>query len=371
MLETIETCRRLYNALLDDRIKNRTNCFAQKRIVTAVRHEDKYLKAIHSEVAQQVVFRLDRSFARFFAGLSLRPRFKRRGRYRSFTYPQLGGFRVVDGKLRLSKIGLINVRPHYSIEGSPKTCTIIRDIDQWYACISVERLQPNRTKLQSEATAIGVDLGILNLATLSNGKVFQNPRFLEISIPRIKSLQRRLSKKRKDSHNRERARILLAKAWRKLRNQRLDVLHKISVSLAAEYSTVVFEDLRIRNMVRNHKLASAITDASWGKLRHLTTYKVERRGGRVILVDPSGTSQKCSGCGAEAPKELSERVHDCQRCGLVMDRDVNAAKNILRAGLERARAEEQPLPVQRRRTSKFVPVKQKTHGAECTRSSRG
>ena len=107
------------------------------------------------------------------------------------------------------------------------------------------------------------------------------------------------------------------------------------------------------NMVKNHSLASAIMDASWGQLRRLTAYKAERRGGRVILVNPSGTSQKCSGCGEMVPKELSERVHDCPRCGLVVDRDVNAARNILERGLEQARVEAEPLLVQRRRISKF------------------
>jgi len=363
MSETIETCRLLYNDLLDDRIKNRTQCLAQKRTVTVVRNENKFLKAVHSQVVQDVVFRLDWSYRRFFASLSRKPRFKRRGRYNSFTYPQLGGFKVVGGRLRLSKIGLITAKLHRPIEGTQKTCTIIRDIDQWYACISTEAERSEKAEPQSE-TAVGIDLGILKLATLSNGRVFENLIRLRDSITGIKSLQGELSRKKKGSHNREKARIMLAKAWRRVRNQRLDVAHKISANLATEYSTIVFEDLRIPNMVRNHKLASAITDASWGTLRQLTVYKAERRGRRVILVNPSGTSQKCSGCGEVIPKGLSERVHDCPKCGLVVDRDVNAARNILKAGLEQARVEEQPLPVQRRRISKLVPMKQKAHGTE-------
>ncbi len=155
---------------------------------------------------------------------------------------------------------------------------------------------------------------------------------------------------------------MLAKAWRKVRNQRLDLAHKVSADLASEYSTIVFEDLHIPSMVKNHHLASAIMDASWGQLRRLTAYKVERRGGRVILVEPRGTSQRCSGCGEVVPKGLEERTHSCTNCGLVLDRDVNAARNILAAGLEQTRAEEQPLLVQRRRISKFAPVKQEAYG---------
>ena len=249
--------------------------------------------AVHSQVLQDVVFRLDRAYAAFYEDLSRHPRFKRKGRYNSFRYPQLGGFRVVGGRLRLSKIGLVKVKLHRPIEGTPKTCTIIRDIDQWHACISCEA-EPQRTAEQKGLGAVGVDLGVLKLATLSDGRAFENPRHLDNSVARIVSLQRRLSRKRKSSANREKAKVILAKVWRKVRNQRLDAAHKISAILASDYSTIVFEDLKIPNMVKNHNLASAIMDASWGQLRRLTAYKAERRGGRVVLVEPRGTSQKCS-----------------------------------------------------------------------------
>ncbi len=325
MSETIETCRLLYNDLLEDRIKFGSSCFAQKRAVTLARHENKFLKAVHSQVAQNVVLRLDMSYCRFFAGLSGRPRFKRKGKYNSFTFPQLGGFKVVDGRrLRLSKIGLVRVKQHRLVEGTPKTCTIVRDVDHWYACISADFLRrPERLGRDSE-TAVGVDLGVRFLVTLSDGRTFENPRLLVRSITRLKALQKRVSRKIPGSRNREKLRVLLAKAWRKVRNQRLDVAHKISFFLAKSYSTIAYEDLQIANMEKNHSLASAIMDASWARLRQLTAYKAERRGGRVLFVDPKGTSQKCSRCEAMVQKELSERVHRCPNCGLVMDRDVNA-----------------------------------------------
>jgi len=360
MTETIETCRLLYNDLLDDRIRRGTRCFAQKRIVTAVRNENKFLKAVHSQVVQDVVFRLDKAYEAFFAGLSRKPKFKRKDRYNSFTYPQTG-FKIVDGRLRLSKIGSIKAKLHRHIEGAPKACTIIRDIDQWYACISAGT-EPSDKLTAPTNTPVGVDLGILNLATLSNGRMFENLRHLGKSVARIKTLQKNLARKKKGSNNREKARTMLAKAWRTVRNQRLDTNHKVSTNLASNYSMIVFEDLKIPNMVKNHNLASAIMDASWGQLRRLTVYKAERRGGRVILVNPKGTSQKCSGCGEMVPKGLEERTHSCPNCNLVLDRDVNAACNILAAGLEQARVEEQPLLVQRRQISKFAPVKQEAYG---------
>jgi putative transposase len=178
------------------------------------------------------------------------------------------------------------------------------------------------------------------------------------SAGRLRTLQRALSRKKRGSKNREKARIALAKRYRKVRRQRRDFAHKLSDRLTKENRLIAFEDLKVGNLVKKNSLASAIMDASWGQLRGLTVYKAEKRGGRVILIDPRGTSQKCSGCGEVVRKELSQRTHTCLRCGLTTDRDVNAARNILKAGLEQAHVEERPLLVQRRRISKFAPVKQ-------------
>ena len=358
--ETLETCRLLYNWMLAERRESRIGFYEQKRVLVELKKREKYLGAVHSQVLQDVVLRLDKAHHAFFVGLAKRPRFKRKGRYNSFRYPQLGGFGVIGKALRLSKIGSVKMKLHRPVEGMPKTCTIIRDIDRWYACISAEVESNPIESLGGEP--VGVDLGVAKLATLSDGRTFENPRHLDNSITRIRTLQRRLSKKRRGSNNGEKARVMLAKAWRKVRNQRLDLGHKVSADLAWKYSTIVFEDLHIPSMVKNHSLASAITDASWGQLRRLTAYKAERRGGRVILVEPRGTSQRCSGCGEVVPKGLEERTHSCRNCGRVIDRDVNAARNILAAGLEQARAEEQPLLVQRRRISRFDSVKREAYG---------
>ncbi len=356
MNETLETCRILFNDMLADRRENKTGFYEQKKAIVSMKLGNKFLKAVHSHVLQDVVLRLDKAYEAFFVGLAKHPRFKRRGRYNSFRYPQFGGFRIFGDRLRLSKIGSIKMKVHRPIEGKPKTCAIIRDIDQWYACISAET-RTHRPAGRVADRPVGVDLGITNLAALSDGTVFPNPRCLPMSVQQIKTIQRCLSRKTRGSNNRVKTRMALAKAWRKVRNQRADNAHKVSRRLVDNYSTIVFEDLKIPSMVKNHNLASAIMDASWGQLRQLTAYKAEGRGGRVILVEPRGTSQRCSGCGEVVPKGPCERVHDCQKCGLVMDRDVNAARNILNLGLERARVEEQPLLVHRR-ISKFAPVKQ-------------
>ncbi len=360
MNETLETCRLLYNDMLADRLENHTGFYEQKKAVARMKQGNKFLKAVHSQVSQDVALRLDKACEAFFVGLANRPRFKRKDRYSSFRYPQYGGFKILGSRLMLSKMGSVKMRVHRPIEGKPKTCTIIRNFDQWYACISAETDSHKPTGWVADRP-IGVDLGITSLAALSDGTVFLNPKYLSKSVQQIKTLQRNLSRKKPASNNSLRTKVALAKAWRMVRNRRTDNAHKVSHRLANNYSMIVFEDLHIPPMVKNHNLASAIMDASWGQLRQLTAYKAERRGGRVILVEPRGTSQKCSGCGDAVPKVLSERVHDCPNCGLVMDRDVNAARNILKAGLERAPEEEQPPLVQRRRISKFAPVKQEAH----------
>ena len=352
MGETLETCRLLYNELLDDRIQIHTGVFEQKKALTKLRKQNKYLKQVYSQVLQDVAFRLDKAYGAFFAGLSRYPKFKKRGHYNSLTYPQRwnrGGFDVVGARLRLSMIGRVRFRPGMEMPGTKKTCTIIKDIDQWYACITSKLT--DSMSLHNNKPPVGIDMGTSSAVTTSDETILPAPKFLKESEIEIRRLQISLSRKKPGSRNRERAKVQLARAWRGVRNRRNDFAHKTSRLLAENYSTVVFEDLAIVNMVKNHSLASAILDACWGKLRRLTVYKAERRGGRVILVEPRGTSQECSRCGNVVPKDLSERMHRCTYCGLELNRDVNAARNILARGLERTPAEAEQIPV--RRIGKF------------------
>ncbi len=344
--ETLETCRRLYNSMLSDRRENRTNVYDQKRSLVELKQNSKYLRAVYSQVLQDVVFRINRAFQAFFAGRSGHPRFKRRDRYNSFTYPQSaprGGFKLINGRLRLSAIGGVKIKLHRLIQGRTKTCTIIRDVDHWYATFA-SVLDDSETQI-SPKLPVGVDVGISPIVALSDGTTIAAPRFLKKSEVEIKSLQRSMSRKKEGSNNWKKTKILLAKASRRVRDRRDDFAHKTSRFLADNYAPIIFEDLAIQNMVKNHSLASAILDACWGKLRRLTAYKVERRGGREILVEPSGSSQECSECGRVVPKALSERVHRCPYCLLVLERNVNAARIILARGLEQAHAEAEPLPV--------------------------
>ncbi len=175
----------------------------------------------------------------------------------------------------------------------------------------------------------GIDVGLKSLLTMSNGSQIEPPEFLRASEKRLSREQIHLSKKKLRSKNRNKQRIVVAKVHRRIRNQRKDFAHKTSRKLVNEYDHIVFEDLQIQNMVQNHRLAKSISDAGWSQLINFTKTKAEYAGKIVELVNPKNTSQNCSGCGNTVQKDLSVRIHSCPFCGLVLDRDHNAAINIL------------------------------------------
>jgi len=341
---TLGTCRHLYNNALAERKRQADlnklrksfdvfpwgkpewiNYYDQANDLAS--SKTPFQNEVYSQVLQNTLKRVDRSFQNMFKGAGY-PRFQGRNRYNSFTYPG-SGFKTDDGKLNLSKIGLIKVIFHREIEGKIKTCTIKKDVDQWYATFSCEidaPVVPVGTIGRKES--IGIDVGLTSLLTLSNGKQIEPPEYLRASEKRLSREQIHLSKKKLRSKNRNDQRIIVAKVHRKTRNQRKDFAHKTSRTLVNEYNHIVFEDLQIQNMMSNHHLAKSISDAGWYQLMNLTKYKAEYAGKLVELVNPNGTSQTCSQCGNSVPKKLSVRVHSCPHCGLVLDRDHNAAINI-------------------------------------------
>jgi len=339
---TLSTCRHLYNDSLGERKRQselneleRTfgiipwgkpewiNYYDQANDLSE--SKTNFQKDVFSQVLQNVLKRVDRSFKNFFNGFGY-PRFQGRDRYNSFTFPQ-SGFKIEDGKLILSKIGNIKMILHREIEGKIKTCTIKKDINQWYVTFSCEI--DKLIILVEIKTETGIDMGLKSLLTLSNGEQIEPPEFLRESENRLKHKQKRLSRKKKKSQNSNQQRIIVAKVHRTIRNQRKDFAHKTSRKLVEEYDRIVFEDLQVQNMVKNHHLAKSISDAGWSQLINFTKTKAEYAGKIVEMVNPRNTSQNCSGCGNSVPKDLSVRVHSCPFCGLVLDRDHNAAINIL------------------------------------------
>jgi putative transposase len=283
-----------------------------------------------------VVLRVDRAFQAFFrraqAGETAGyPRFQGRNRYHSFTYPQYGGGAVLDGGiLTLSKIGRIPVRLHRPLEGTPKTVTISREADGWYACVSCAEVPANPLPPTGQET--GIDVGLKVFLVTAQGVVFENPRHHRKAERYLAKCAKRVSRRKKGSKRRRKAVTLLAKAHQDVQRQRTDFHHKTALALLRANDTIYLEDLRVRNMVRNHHLAKSISDAGWYAFRTILEGKAAYAGRRVIAVNPAYTSQECSGCGAFVRKSLSMRTHVCTSCGLVLDRDENAAMNIQRAG---------------------------------------
>ncbi len=342
LIRTLDTCRHLYNDALSERKKQAELNRLKKEFDVFplgkpewISYEDQandlselktdFQKEIHSQVLQNTLKRVDRSFRNFFNGFGY-PRFQGRNRYNSFTYPQ-SGFAIETGKLNLSKIGSIKIILHREIEGKIKTCTIKKDIDQWYVSFSCEIEKPLiSVEIKTE---IGIDVGLSSLITMSNGGQIEPAEYLRKKEKKLTQEQKRLSRKKKGSKNRDKQKIKVAKVHRKIRNQRTDFAHKISRKVVDTYDRIVFEDLQIKNMMHNHHLAKSISDAGWYQLINLTKSKAEYAGKIVELVNARNTSQDCSGCGNSVSKDLSVRTHSCPFCGLVLDRDHNAAINIL------------------------------------------
>jgi len=334
-------CRELYNACLGERIEAHkhgvsVNLYSQKRQLPGIKEVRPEYKLLNSQVLQDVVYRVDRAFAGLFrrkkAGLKGGfPRFRGRDRYDSFTLTQTG-WKLVERRLTLTGIGPIKVRWSRALGGTVKTVTIRRDADHWYVSFSCVVDMPD---VLSDAARpeIGIDVGLEHFATTSDGGHIANPRHFRVGQAVLTKRSQSLARKKRGSKRRKKARLLVAKAHRKVRNQRRDFHHKTARVLVDGHGLIAVEDLRIATMVRNHALALSITDAGWGQFLTILSSKAAGAGCTVIAVNPAGTSQACSGCGQRVPKSLSTRWHHCDHCGCSLQRDVNAAKNILtRAG---------------------------------------
>ena len=339
---TLELCRWVFNEMLATRKnsweqeKKTLSLYDMNKRLTLWKQEHTELKNVHSQVLQNVQERVDLAFQGFFRRVKVGgkpgyPRFRGYGRYDSFTFKQ-SGFKLLDQGVLLSKIGILKIIQHRPIEGRIKTLTVQRDaVGNWYACFACE---VEAETLPFNDLGIGVDVGLESFATLSNGEKVPNPRFFRQDEKELAKAQRKLSKAEKGTAERAKRRKAVQHVHQRIANRRKDFAHQLSRKWVDRFGMIAFENLRIHNMLQNHCLAKSISDAAWNQLIAYTTYKAENAGHVVVSVDPRNTSQMCSGCGTMVEKSLSVRVHVCPACGLVMDRDENAANNILRLGLE-------------------------------------
>ncbi len=348
MVCTLDSSRRLWNDALRHRRdrwqeeRRSTSYSLQASILTVERREDAKLSGLYAQVAQDVLKRLDKAFQAFFKHKSRYPRFKKHSETGSFTYPQAyNGSAKPDAtrrRLFLSKIGNVRTVFHRPLpkDALLKTCTVNREPDgKWFASLVFEGIVPLqdigvRIKFGSP---VGVDLGLKSLIVTSDGTDIPHPRFLRKSEKKLKHLQQVLSRKKKGSKNRLKARQRVASQHAKVRRQRTDLNHKLSTALVRRHDLLAFEDLRIRNLVRNHKLAKSIHDAGWGQLARLAEYKALSKGKRVVRVDSAYSTQECFHCGALNKIDLDVREFDCIGCRRHLRRDHNASCIVLKRGL--------------------------------------
>jgi putative transposase len=245
--------------------------------------------------------------------------------------PQYGEGTAIDGGvLNLSKIGRIPIRLHRPLRGMPKTVTISREADGWYACISCADVPVQPLPPTGQET--GIDLGIEAFATLSDGTRIFQPGWYRKTERALRTAQRRVSRRKKGSNRRRKAAQLLARAHQKVRRQRRDFHHKTALALVRANDVIFHEDLQTANMLKNHHLAKSIQDAGWVAFLSILSFKAACAGREVVAVDPAYTSQICSGCGVIVQKGLSVRWHSCPECGTSLHWDHNAAKNRERLG---------------------------------------
>jgi len=329
------------------------NFAEQCRSLTVIRNKIRPdYQQIGSHVLQNVLHRVEKAFANFFRRVACGqtpgyPRYHSSRRYESFCFPDQSGWKLKENHLSITGIGAIKVKMHREIQGSIKTTTIKREGKHWYVVFACEVAQEVRYHPSEEA------VGLLHFATLSTAETIENPRYYRKAEKKLKKAQESLSRKKRGSKRRKKAVQRVAKAHRKIRNQRKDFLNKESRTLVETYGVIVFEKLRTKNLVKRPKpkqdaetgqflpngasqkagLNTSISDAGWGMFVEYCKHKAEEAGAKVLLVNPKDTSQICSGCRKKGKhKDLSERTHICTNCGVVLDRDHNAALNILKRG---------------------------------------
>jgi len=340
-----------YNAALQERrdawkLERKAITYRMQQDELTELRKDKQFTVIACDIQRDPLRRVDRAFKAFFRRCQSGqvpgfPRFRSSQRYDSFGFSLPA---VRENTLNVPNIGRIRLHGGRAVAGKPKFCTMKRDGKGWTASIVADiGAAPEKRPV---SRAIGIDVGLTALATLSDGTEIENPHWIRQHEDRIAAANRVLARKQKRSKNRIRAREALRRAHQRATNARTNYLHHISKWLVAHYDLVAYEDLKIRNMVRSN-LAKGILDAAWGQLIWQTKYKAESAGAWAVPVRPHGTTVRCSRCGTNVPKTLAERRHECPHCGLSLGRDQNAALNILALGIRAAGASPQNVPMTR------------------------
>jgi putative transposase len=303
----------------------------RKKLVSVKRTEFPWMLEVTKCAPEQAIRNLGTAFSKFFKKQAGFPKFKKKGCGDSF-YVSNDKFHIIGKELHLPKVGDVQAAEELRFSGKILNGTVSLDVDRWYISIAVDT-EEHLERVEDKGV-VGVDLGIKTLATLSDEVSFENPKFYNRALRRIQRLSRTLARKVKGSNNRKKAKHSLARAHRKIRLARNTNLHKISTYLCTRYTTVVLEDLNVAGMVKNHKLARAISDCGFGRFRTMVENKAKQTKTKVVFADRFYPSSKtCSWCGfIKEGLLLSHRVFKCSGCGFEVERDLNASLNLKKLG---------------------------------------
>ena len=329
----------LYNRALDYRRKRwnesrkSVSYYEQAGMWRDWRNEpgDNELRLLNMSAGQQVLRRLDSAYRQFLKGKRGKPRFQKAAGFNSVHYKPGDGTSIKHHRLYVQNMGLVKIRWHRALPaGKLKHIVIVRKPSGWYALFQVDI--PDRCVEKSTYPPVGADMGLAHALALSDGTTFDSPKHLQASLRKLRVLQRCVARKQKGGKNWHRAVKKVTRLHEHIANQRLDYWHKITRQLTDTYGVMVFEDLSLQFMLQNGHLSRTAHDVGLGIFCTLLDYKAVEAGVEIVTVNPRNTSQTCSGCGRIVKKNWSVRVHVCPDCGLTLDRDVNAARNILRLG---------------------------------------
>jgi putative transposase len=302
-------------------------------------------KKIYSEVQQLNLQRLDKAWKRWLipdktGNRGGRPRFKKKGELRSISFSRVNNPKAVcflEGSiLRIPRLGMIPVVLHRPIPDrfTPKTATIVRKADGWYLCIVIEDASvPSPRPVDDVKSVVGVDVGLKEFLTTSEGEAVPVQQHYRLAQRHLAHQQCCLSRQKEGSNRYKKQQNQVARIHQRIARQRQDFHYRTAHDLVKKYDLIAVEDLKVKNLARNSKLAKSIYDVAWSAFITILEAVAVKRGVHVVKVPPHGTSQDCSGCGVKVPKTLSIRTHECHKCGLTMDRDENAAINILHRAL--------------------------------------
>lgn len=347
-------CRWLWNHLLH---LNQERYAAEKKFIfyndmtkmlPLMKKEIDWLGAAPACSLQRVARNLDGALKASFRGGKGFPRFKKKSNYRDSFYLTNQVFEIRDGVVHLPKMEPMRFRAGRLPEGRPLSATVSQDGDHWYMSVVCEIDAPDQLVVPDFDSTVGIDLGLKELIVTSDGEVVANPRHLRKAQKKLRRLQRRLSKARKGSQNRKKRQLRLYRQHRRVRNQKADLIHKFTSSITKNYSVICAENLNIKGLMRNSKLAKAIADASWGEILRQLTYKATWAGKHFVQLDRfDPSSQVCSCCGHRQKMPLNQRTFHCPSCGLQMDRDANAAMNIRNWGFAYLVGQGMPEPTEK------------------------